>query len=127
MSFAVVDAPEEFGILGIPVLLGLGRIDWSQVSTVETGGAASAAEPRAPNLVFDGNHLLLRMKVFDKDVLTLFDTGAQTTDLTANFATAFPDVVRTGDKSTRELTGIGGTTPPSRCGCRRSRSPSEIM
>jgi hypothetical protein len=109
VSFAVVDAPEEFGILGIPVLLGLGRIDWSQVSTVETGGVASAAEPRAANLVFDGNHLLLRMKVFDKDVLTLFDTGAQTTDLTANFATAFPDVVRTGDKSTRALTGIGGT------------------
>jgi predicted aspartyl protease len=109
VSFAVIDAPGEFGILGVPVLLGLGRIDWSQASTVETGGVASAAEPRTPNLVFDGNHLLLRMKVFDKDVLTLFDTGAQTTDLTANFAAAFPDVVRTGDKSTRELTGIGGT------------------
>jgi predicted aspartyl protease len=108
-SFAVVDAPGEFGILGVPVLLGLGRIDWSQVSAVEIGGVASAAEPRTPNLVFDGNHLLLRMKAFDKNVLTLFDTGATATDLTANFAVAFPDVVRAGDKSTRELTGIGGT------------------
>jgi predicted aspartyl protease len=109
VSFAVIDAPGEFGILGVPVLLGLGRIDWSQASTVETGGVASAAEPRTPNLIFDGNHLLLRMKAFDKDVLTLFDTGAQTTDLTANFAAAFPDVVRRGEKSTKELTGIGGT------------------
>jgi predicted aspartyl protease len=109
VSFAVVDAPGEFGILGIPVLLGLGRIDWSQASTVEIGGVAGAGEPRTPNLVFDGNHLLLRMKVFDKDVLTLFDTGAQMTDLTANFAAAFPDMVRAGDKSTREMTGFGGT------------------
>lgn len=109
VSFAVADAPGEFGILGIPVLLGLGRIDWSRTSTVETGGVASATEPRAPNLVFDGNHLLLRMRVFDKEVLTLFDTGAETTDLTANFAAAFPDLVRTGEKSTKKLTGIGGS------------------
>jgi predicted aspartyl protease len=109
VSFAVVDAPEEFGILGVPVLLGLGRIDWLPASTVDIGGVASAAEPRTPNLVFDGNHLLLRMKAFDQHVLTLFDTGATATDLTANFAAAFPEVVRAGDKSTRELTGIGGT------------------
>jgi predicted aspartyl protease len=105
VSFAVVDAPEEFGILGVPVLLGLGRIDWSQVSTVEIGGVPSAAERRTPNLVFDGNHVLLRLKVFDKDVLTLFDTGAETTDLTANFAAAFPNVkVSRGDVS-NYLTG----------------------
>ncbi len=30
-------------------------------------------------------------------------------DLTANFAAAFPDLVRAGEKSTRELTGFGGT------------------
>jgi predicted aspartyl protease len=109
VSFAVVDAPAEFGILGVPVLLGLGRIDWSPVSAVEIGGVPSAAGPRSPNLVFDGNHLLLHMRVFDRDVVTLFDTGAETTDLTANFAAAFPDVLRTGDKSTKDLTGIGGT------------------
>jgi predicted aspartyl protease len=109
VSFAVTDAPGEFGILGVPVLLGLGRIDWSQASTVETGSVANANDPRIPNLVFDGNHLQLRTKVFDKDVLTLFDTGAQQTELTANFAAAFPEVVHLGDKSTHELTGIGGT------------------
>jgi predicted aspartyl protease len=109
VSFAVIDAPAEFGILGVPVLLGLGRIDWSRAATVEIGAVASAAEPRTPNLVFDGNHLVLRMRAFDKDVLTLFDTGAQTTDLTANFAATFPDVMRTGEKSTKAISGIGGT------------------
>lgn len=109
VSFAVADMPVEFGILGVPVLLGLGRVDWSAGSTVETGGVASAAEPRTPNLVFEGNHLLLRSKVFDREVLTLFDTGAERTDLTANFAATFPDMVRTGERSTMDLTGIGGT------------------
>ena len=38
-----------------------------------------------PNLVFDRNRLLLRTRVFGRDVLTTLDTGATTTDLNANF------------------------------------------
>ena len=37
------------------------------------------------------------------------DTGANSTDLNANFADLFPDVVAKGKKGSADLNGIGGT------------------
>jgi hypothetical protein len=63
-----------------------------------------------PNLAFDRSRLLLSAGVLDKTVLTTLDTGANTTELNANFADTFPDVVRTaGKRGKADITGIGGS------------------
>jgi hypothetical protein len=42
--------------------------------------------------------------------LTTFDTGANTTELNANFVDLFPQVVESeGKRGTSELTGVGGS------------------
>jgi len=112
VSFAVIGtgplADVDAGILGMPVLLALGAIRWSPDGAVEIGSTAS--RPRADaNLVFDRNRLLLRTRVFGRDVLTTLDTGATTTDLNANFAETFPQAVQGAKKGTTDITGVGGT------------------
>ena len=115
VSFGVVAPPEglprdlEGGIVGVPILLALGRIRWSTDGAGEIGGAARP-HGHSPNLVFDRHRLLLAADVLGRRVLTTLDTGARTTDLNANFAAAFRDVVdRDGKKGTAAITGAGGT------------------
>jgi hypothetical protein len=97
VSFAVIGtgplADVDAGIIGMPVLLALGAIRWSPDGAVEIGSPSSRARGDA-NLVFDRNRLLLRTRVFGRDVLTTLDTGATTTDLNANFAETFPQAVQ---------------------------------
>ena len=47
--------------------------------------------------------------MFGRDVLTTLDTGANTTDFNANFATTFPQAVQGAKKGTTDITGVGGT------------------
>jgi clan AA aspartic protease (TIGR02281 family) len=113
VSFAVIEgtgplADVDAGIVGMPILLALGAIRWSPDGTVEIGSPAPRVRDDA-NLVFNENRLLLRMRVFGRDVLTTLDTGANTTDLNANFATTFPQAVQGAKKGTTEITGVGGT------------------
>jgi len=113
VSFAVIEgsgplADVDFGVLGMPVLLQLGAIRWSPDGAVEIGSPGPRASADA-NLVFDRNRLLLRTRVFGRDVLTTFDTGATTTDLNANFADMFPQAVQGAKKGTSDITGVGGT------------------
>ena len=42
-------------------------------------------------------------------MLASFDTGANSTDLNANFADLFPDVVAGGKKGSSDSSGVGGT------------------
>jgi clan AA aspartic protease (TIGR02281 family) len=114
VSFAVIEgigpiADVDAGIVGMPILLALGAIRWSPDGAVEIGSPAPRAARADANLVFDRNRLLLRMRVFGRDVLTTFDSGAITTDLNANFATTFPQVVQGAKKGTTDITGVGGT------------------
>jgi predicted aspartyl protease len=113
VSFAVIEgtgplADVDFGFVGMPILLALGAIQWSPGGAVEIGAPAPRLQADA-NLVFDRNHLLLRMRVFGRDVLTTFDTGASTTDLNANFADTFPQVVQVAKKGKADIIGAGGT------------------
>jgi len=113
VSFAVIEgtgptAGVDAGIVGMPILLALGAIRWSPDGAVEVGSPASRVRTDA-NLVFDRNRLLLRTRVFGRDVLTTFDTGASTTDLNANFASTFPQAVQGAKKGTTDITGVGGT------------------
>lgn len=113
VSFAVIEgtgpiADADAGIVGMPILLALGVIRWSSDGAVEVGVPATRARADA-NLVFDRNRLLLRTRVFGRDVLTTFDSGASTTDLNANFASTFPQAVQGAKKGTTDITGVGGT------------------
>jgi len=114
VSFAVLEgtgplADIDAGIVGMPILLVLGAIRWSPDGAVEIGSPAPTQVGADANLVFDRNHLLLRTRVFSRDVLMTLDTGATTTDLNANFADAFPQAVQGAKKGTTDITGVGGT------------------
>jgi predicted aspartyl protease len=102
-------ADAEVGIIGMPVLLALGHIHWSMDGTAEVGGVSSGRSLPIPNLVFDRHRLLVSADVQGRSVWATFDTGANTTQLNANFAEWFPGVVASGKRTTSEITGIGGT------------------
>lgn len=113
VSFAVITpggalADLEAGIIGLPIILAMGGINWANSGTAEFGGALPAS-PGEPNLVLDGGRLVLRADVLGKEVRAALDTGANSTDLNANFADLFPDVVAAGKKGSSEITGVGGT------------------
>jgi len=113
VSFAVITpggafADVEAGIIGLPIILAIGGINWSHSGTAEFGGTLPAASGE-PNLVFDRSRLVVRAEVLGKGVLASFDTGANSTELNANFADQFPDAVAGGKKGSAELNGIGGT------------------
>ena len=102
--------PGQGGILGIPILLAAGRVQWSKNGTVEFGGSSNLSPDRPPNLAFEGNHLLLQVTVLGERVFATFDTGALTTDFNSNFAESFADFVqRTGTRGSVEIQGAGGT------------------
>ena len=112
VSFAVIGtgpfADVDAGIIGMPILLGLRAIRWSPDGAVEIDSPAPDVRADA-NLVFDGNLLLLRTRVLDRDVLMTLDTGATTTDLNANFAQIFPEAVQGAKPARKDITGVGGT------------------
>jgi len=113
VSFAVITpggalAGAEFGIIGLPIILAMGGIDWSNDGGAEFGGALRTTT-REPNLVFTGGRLTVGVTVLGKDVLLAFDTGANGTNLNANFADAFPEASAQGKQGTSDLNGIGGT------------------
>jgi len=52
---------------------------------------------------------VIRAEVLGRRVLAALETGANSTDLNANFADLFPDVVASGKKGSSDITGVGGT------------------
>ena len=113
VSFAVIApggalADAEFGIIGLPMIVAMGGINWSTSGTAEFGGPFPASSGK-PNLVFDQSRLVLRTEVLGKPALVSLDTGANRTDLNQNFADRFPDIVAAGKKSSADLNGIGGS------------------
>jgi predicted aspartyl protease len=113
VSFAVLTpggalADAEIGIIGLPIIVAMGGINWSNSGTAEFGGPLPASSGE-PNLAFDRSRLVLRTEVLGRGVLATFDTGANSTGLNANFAELFPDVVAAGKKGSSDLNGVGGT------------------
>jgi hypothetical protein len=110
VSFVIVPNEEAGGIIGMPILLALGRIEWSSEGSWELGGSSESSENPGSDLVFYENKLLLSAEVLEQPAFGTLDTGAATTDLNRNFATQFAEFVeRTGTKQTGEITGLGGT------------------
>lgn len=118
VSFAILPDEEPWhsmppgrgGILGIPILLEIGCIRWTTGGTWELGCASGAQTADSANLVFFENHLLVATTVAGKREFATLDTGAETTDLNANFALEFAnDVARRGSRDTTSVVGAGGT------------------
>ena len=113
VSFAVIEsggafADAEIGIIGMPIILGMGGINWSRDGAVEFGGPYPRPAAAEANLAFDQYRLVLRAEVLGTRVLAALDTGANTTSLNANFAAMFPEAVAKGKKGTDTFSGIGG-------------------
>ena len=116
VSFEVLPADGPFrdaeaGIVGLPLQLALGSIRWLKDGIVEIG-AATPPSGNSSNLVFDSDptRLLIGVEVLGKRVQATLDTGATMTDLNANFADLFPDVIsRDGKRGRQDITGAGGT------------------
>lgn len=110
VSFIVVPSEEPGGIVGMPILLALGSVQWTSDGRWQIGEGGRLSN-RTSNLVFYENKLLLATDVLAQRVFGTLDTGAVSTDLNGNFATQFAAFVeRNGTKRTQEITGLGGTT-----------------
>jgi hypothetical protein len=117
VSFAVFSDDQEpwsdlpisrRGLIGIPIILGLRSLRWSQEGVVEIGTKSASADARASNLFFDDDHLVIEGQLGPRKILATLDTGAQTTDLYENFAKEFASLVaEAGMKDTTEVRGVG--------------------
>ena len=109
VSFAVLPGDGEGGILGMPIILALGKVNWSNRGTWELAARSESGGGTSRNVVFSANRLLLATSVSGTRVFGALDTGAGDTDLNEHFAMQFPDVVKSGTKQSRDITGVGGT------------------
>jgi gag-polyprotein putative aspartyl protease len=71
VSFAVLEPTgprrdAEGGVVGMPMLLGVGSIRWSKDGTAELGRSIPHVKQDQPNLVFDRGRLLLRSEFLAK-------------------------------------------------------------
>jgi hypothetical protein len=96
------------GLIGIPIILGVRSLRWSQDGVVEIGKKSASADARRSNLFFDDDHLVIEAELGQRKILATLDTGAQTTDLYENFAKEFANLVnQAGKRDTTEVRGVG--------------------
>lgn len=96
------------GLIGIPILLGLRSLRWQADGVLEAGLTPRVLDVPSSNLFFDNDHLMIEASLGDRPVIATLDTGAQTTDLYAPFANAFPDLLaREGRRDKTEVRGVG--------------------
>jgi hypothetical protein len=98
------------GIIGLPVAVALGGIEWGKDGRCRLGADATGPALADPNLAFDGESPPVTRVPFENGTLYLtLDTGAQGgTQLWQQFVTSFPVAASRGSKSTTEVAQIGG-------------------
>lgn len=103
VSFAVfpdnqepwVDLPVgRKGIIGMPMLVGLGTIRWRKVGNIELAEESQPFNIRDANLIFDNDHLVVSATVQSEKISATVDTGAVSTDLYKPFADKFESLVK---------------------------------
>ena len=101
--------PGRGGIIGIPILLHLVCICWIKGGTWELGCNVTKNGSDTANLVFYGNRLLVASMIANRQVFMTLDTGAETTDLNANFAQQFAkEIQHIGTRNMTRVSGVGG-------------------
>jgi predicted aspartyl protease len=118
VSFAILPDIEPWksmptgrgGIIGVPLQLPLGCIRWMRGRRWDVGCRDRSSRADTTNMVFFGNHLVLASTVANRQSFMTLDTGAETTDLNANFAREFAQEIQdVGTKSTTRVEGVGGS------------------
>ena len=96
------------GLLGMPVILAFRTLRWAQDGTVRIGEKPGPFDVRKANLIFDNDHLAVSVGPEGRTALAALDTGAEGTDLFGELAVQFPATLKSGEKGTTEVRGIGG-------------------
>jgi hypothetical protein len=115
--FVVPDDQEPFtsapvnrrGILGVPVQFAVGTWQWSKSGTIRVGEKIPRGRSQ-PNLIFFRNKTLVSAEIAGRSAFFTLDSGAVDTDLNSDFAGRFGDLIANAQKTTREVTGVGGTS-----------------
>ena len=98
------------GLLGMPVLLALGRVSFGRDRRFEITMAKDIETSTThPNLCFDGKNPVAEVEYADRAISFTLDTGATRTDLYPPFAAAFPELMRGGKKHQSKMEGLGST------------------
>jgi hypothetical protein len=105
------DAPVgSRGLIGIPVLLAFERFVWGSHKTFEIGSKSAKAKAVRPNLCFDGNAPVTQPQFGNRNFTFVLDTGATNTDLFPPFADAFPELIRSSQKTdSYKMEGVGSS------------------
>jgi hypothetical protein len=101
-------APDERGVLGIPVLLAFDAFRWTADGAFEIAVPTPRRDRREANVCFDGAMPVTEARFGDRRVTMHLDTGAIGTHLWPRFATDFAMFLsRSGVPGTRRVTGVG--------------------
>lgn len=117
VSFFVVPDQEPFtslpldrrGILGVPIHFAVGTWQWSKSGTIRLGEKIPPAGTRS-NLIFFRNKTLVSAEIAGRSAFFTLDSGSSSTDLNSNFVGSFGDLAANAQKTTGEVTGVGGTS-----------------
>jgi hypothetical protein len=94
-------------ILGLPVLLKLGRIKLHQQGVLEIAPTGSESGPE--NLYLDQFQLMTRVQYADTQLCLQLDTGARSSNLNSDFQAKIPNWQSLNpEQSSRSITGVGG-------------------
>ncbi len=99
------------GLIGLPVMLALGRLRWNSDGSLEIGFPPNAERASDPNLFFDGSTPAIVAEVQGRRLNFFLDTGAEETRLFPPFADTFASLIsQSGKKESAQITGVGETT-----------------
>ncbi len=101
--------PGRRGLVGLPVLMALGSIQWSREGTLSADRSPRTGDVAAANLCFDDLMLITAASFEQHELPFVLDTGAVTTDLWPKFAGVAGDLIRkSGSRESHAVTGMGG-------------------
>lgn len=96
------------GLLGVPVLIAFGALQWRRDGTLELNPNSSRTGRNA-NLYFAEDHLAAQVAIRGRELSATLDTGAITTDLYAGLTKSIPALLQEGSgKTATEVRGVAG-------------------
>jgi hypothetical protein len=96
------------GIIGLPILLAMQTVRWTPTGSFEFAFPAQDLDLRASNMLFHNSNPVIQVTVEGKHLDFTLDTGAVDTDVNPPFATALPELLKTGRPEKRLIGGLGG-------------------